>query len=282
MDDPQDIQYTLNTSLAYDFLIGPRTYTASYSQRYDYLTDDDEGDGYYLTSGLGLDTSYDTGLELPLLGELTYRPGLFTNVRYKLGDEISTDRRGIEFGFRHSLRGGGTDWIGNFREGVTGTISNSNSINMYDASLDRRFDAELAGYLARDPFGFSGRGLIKASLDNDEYADGGPIRGILDDRFEGDVGAYFNSDITLKVWTIGNFVEGQGAVFFDAGAIVDRSAGFQGTDDIQAGAGIEAIGFPLFARSLYMRVSVGFDLREVLLRRSLSEREIFIGFGHHY
>ncbi|MFP3959900.1 MAG: hypothetical protein ACLFUX_07010, partial [Spirochaetaceae bacterium] len=221
LEDRNDIEYTLDTSLAYDFLIGPRTYTARYSQRYDYLTDDGKGDGYYLTSGLGLTTGYDTGIELPGMGELSYRPGLFTNVSYKLGDEISADRRGIELGFRHSLSGGGTDWIGNFREGVTGSISNSNSINMYDASLDRDFDAELAGYLAVDPFAFSGRGLIKASLDDSSYADGAPIRGILDNRFEGDAGAYFNSDVTLKVWTIGNFVEGQGSFFFDAGAIVD-------------------------------------------------------------
>jgi hypothetical protein len=281
-DASDDIEYGLSTGMSYDFLVGARTFTANYTQQYDYLTDDNSGDGYYLTSGLSLGTSYDTGLELPVMGELKYRPSVFTDVRYKLGDQISDDRRGIEPGFKHSLTGGDRDWIGNFRQGVTGAITNTNSVNLYDGEFDRDFDAELAGYLAVDPFGFSGRGLLKASLDNNGYADGEPIRGIIDNRFDGDVGAYINSDATLKVWTIGNFVEGQGSFFFDAGAIVNTEKGFRGLDDIQAGGGIEAIGFPLFARSLYMRISLGFDLKAVLLNRSLSQREIFIGFGHHY
>ena len=93
-----DIEYALDTSLAYDFLIARRTFTATYSQGYEYLTDDNKGDGYFLTSGLALGTSYDTGWELPVMGELSYNPSVFTDVTYKLGDTISDDRRAIEPG----------------------------------------------------------------------------------------------------------------------------------------------------------------------------------------
>jgi hypothetical protein len=262
--------------------MGPRTYTAAYTQEYDYLTNDNEGDGYYLTSGISLGTTYETGWYLPFMGELSYEPALFTNVSYKLADRISDERRGIEPGFEQTLEGEDVDWIGNFREGLSGEITNTNSINLFNGRFDRSLDAELAGYLEEDPFGFSGRALMSVSLDEDDYANARPIRGILDDRYEGDVGLYLNADATLKVWTIGDLLEGQGSVFFDGGAIVNVREGFEAGDDIQAGAGIEAIGFPLFARSLYMRVSLGFDVRQVLANRTLTEREIFIGFGHHY
>ncbi|MFW5729023.1 MAG: hypothetical protein ACOCYG_05115, partial [Spirochaetota bacterium] len=280
LESIDDMEYELNNSLDYDFLMGRRTYTATYSQSYNYLTDDDEGDGYYLTSGLSLGTGIPTGWALPVLGELTYSPGVFTDVDYKLGEKISEARRGIEFGFRQGLSAGRVDWIGNFREGMKGSISNSNTINMYTGNPDRTLDASLAGYLELDPFAFSGRGLIKAGLDDTDYADGGPLRGILDDRFEGKAGAYLNADATLKVWTIGNFVEGQGSGFIDVGAIHDFETDFDLSEDVHASGGIEAIGFPLFARSLYMRISVGFDLKRVLLDRAFDQREIFIGFGH--
>jgi hypothetical protein len=123
---------------------------------------------------------------------------------------------------------------------------------------------------------------MKAGLDDEEYADAGPIRGVVDDRIEGKVGVYWNSDITLKVWTIGDFLEGQGSGVVDVGAIHDFESDFQPSEDVKVTAGIEAIGFPLFARSLYMRVSLGFDVRAVLIERQFSKREIFIGFGHHY
>ena len=148
--------------------------------------------------------------------------------------------------------------------------------------FDRTFSAELAGYLELDPFAFSTRGLITGSLDDNTHADAGPLRGILDDKIEGDVGAYFNSDITLKVFTLRPLVEGQGSFFFDAGAVVDTEKGLRTDKDIKLAGGIEAIGFPLFARSLYMRASLGFDLERLIRHRDLSAREIFIGFGHHY
>jgi hypothetical protein len=121
-DSRSDMEYTLDTSLAYDFLLGARTYTASYSQSYNYLTDDEEGDGYYLTSGLGLATEIPTGRELPIMGELTYKPGVFSEVDYQIADAISYARRGIDVGFEHALEAGRVDWIGNFREGLTGSI----------------------------------------------------------------------------------------------------------------------------------------------------------------
>ena len=281
-DSRTDIEYDLSTDLAYDFLIGARQVTATYSQAYDYLTSDKEGDGYFLTSGVKLGTSYDTGWYLPVMEELTYSPSLFTNVSYKLDDRISEERRGVEAGFEHSLEGRNVDWLGNFREGMRGRITNTNSVNLNDRSFARSMDAELAGYLAADPFGFSGRGLISLSLDEDDYANASPIRGILDDRYEGSAGAYLNTDVTLKVWTIGTLVEGQGSLFFDAGAIFDDGSGFDAGENLHAGAGIEAIGFPLFARSFYVRVSAGFDLREVIANGTLLERELFIGLGHHY
>ena len=51
------------------------------------------------------------------------------------------------------------------------------------------------------------------------------------------------------------------------------------------GAGLELIVFPLFFRSLYLRISVGYNMGEILRDSNtlkLFGDEIFIGIGHHY
>jgi hypothetical protein len=107
----------------------------------------------------------------------------------------------------------------------------------------------------------------------------------------GDVGVFANMDVTITVWTLRPLFEAQIAGFFDTAFVRDTRGRFYDSSrldlerDLRFGSGIEVIGFPLFARSLFIRGSLGFDLREVwsgtdpLNNRA---REIFIGLGHHY
>jgi hypothetical protein len=56
-------------------------------------------------------------------------------------------------------------------------------------------------------------------------------------------------------------------------------------EDIITAAGLELITFPLKWRSLYLRVSVGWNLQEwVRIKKAPAGiyREIFMGFGHFY
>ena len=85
------------------------------------------------------------------------------------------------------------------------------------------------------------------------------IRGVLDRRMSGDFGLYLNSDITLVVFTIPEFMEAQGSLFFDIGYVRDTSTPYNPEEDVRLGVGLEGVAFPLFARSLFLRLSVGFD-----------------------
>jgi hypothetical protein len=46
--------------------------------------------------------------------------------------------------------------------------------------------------------------------------------------------------------------------------------------------GFEALVFPEFMRSLYLRVSAGIDLEALIKNGKLSESELFIGLGHFF
>ncbi|MFP4153184.1 MAG: hypothetical protein ACLFSV_10100, partial [Alkalispirochaeta sp.] len=111
------------------------------------------------------------------------------------------------------------------------------------------------------------------------------------DTMNGDLGLFLNLDAVITVWTLEPIFEAQFGTFFDIayvrdlrGDFYDETA-FESERDLRYGAGIEIVGFPLFARSLYIRGSLGFDLFEIndgTDPLSSDAREIFIGLGHHY
>ncbi len=292
-----DVEGGGKTSLGVALPIAARDYNLTYSQSYGYDSrqDKDEKTDEYnrhtLESELSFGTTFNTGLYLPVVDEIRYAPSVFASVPYWFGGPISFADRGVELGLRHGFSAGRVDWIGNFREGARLSVSNPITYDTFDDVVSSSVDYSVAGYLEADPFGFSGRlsGFYNfydstgAPDITDDAA--GPIRGVLNDKMEGDVGFYWNTDITLKVWTIGNFVEGQGSIFFDGGVVTTRDEPWDPTRDFKWGLGIEAIGFPLFARSLYVRISLGFDIRQVISAGELGgarKREIFIGLGHLY
>ncbi len=292
-----DVEGGASTSLGIALPIAERDYNLSYTQSYGYDSrrDRDEAVDEYnrhtLESTLSFGTTFNTGLFLPVVDEVRYSPSVFTSVPYWFGGPISFADRGVDVGLRHGFSAGRVDWIGNFREGAKFSVSNPITYDTFDDVVSSSVDYSVAGYLEADPFGFSGRlsGFYNfydstgAPNITDDAA--GPIRGVLNDKMEGDVAFYWNTDVTLKVWTIGNFVEGQGSIFFDGGVVTTRDEPWDPTRDFKWGLGIEAIGFPLFARSLYVRISLGFDIRQVISAGELGgarKREIFIGLGHQY
>ncbi len=292
-----DVEGGGSTSVGIALPISEQDFNLTYTQRYRYDSRKDkdeteaEFDRHSMQSQLSFGTTYDTGLVLPAFDELRYSPSIFTAVRYWPGDRISYDNRGLDLGFSHGVSAGRVDWIGNFREGAKLSLSNPVTYNTYRTVVSSSINSEVAGYLELDPFGFSARASGFYNFNDSEGEPSitddaaGPIRGVLNDKMEGNVGFFWNSDVTLKVWTIGNFVEGQGSIFFDAAWVTTRDEPWDSEDDFKWSLGIEAIGFPLFARSLYVRISLGFDMRQVIDAGELlgdSKREIFIGLGHLY
>ncbi len=303
--DPVDFSETVNfgldleTTLGIEFPLWPDTWTLAYTQGFHIIRDDDErvytnsdgstytaDDEYYNESRLSFGTSIRTGWYLPVVEEIKYKPSIFVGVKYKAEGELSRDYRGVQPGFSHSLEAERVDWIGNFRNGGSASLTNDLAYSLSTERWLPTYKAELIGYKAASPWGFSGRisGFYTPESVNTNDA-AAPIRGVLDNRMDGNLGLFWNSDLTLKVFTIRRFAEAQGNLFFDAAMVTDTNRSFDTESDVKYSVGAEGIGFPLFARAFYVRISLGFDITDFIKSfktADLHKPEIFIGFGHHY
>lgn len=299
--ETEDVDFELSLGIGYDFEMIGLDWEATYTQSYRYLSNDESRDFNYLTSRVDLATGYGLPVVLGAFGRLRYRPGLYSETDYRPGG-ISNERSGVAVGFDHSLGAGRVDWIGNYRRGQEVSLGNDNEYTIGRDEWDRDVTARLSLYRplwqpepdvwpkAGVSGSASGFYLIDgASSDQDDAVK--DARGILNDRMNGDLAAFVNLDATVTVWTLRPIFEAQLGVFWDTALVRDTrgrfydSRGFDAERDLRFGSGIEVIGFPLFARSLYVRGSLGFDVRDVMDGKSplaSGVRELFIGLGHHY
>ena len=300
--ESSDLDFKLKETLAIDFLraegFEKEYWTLEYSQAYYYNgNDDDYGDTLYHESKL----SFGTDFELPLMfGQYSifkYSPSVFTQIKYRPGRTLSEDRRGYEVGFTHGINASRIDWKGDFREGASVSLSNTNTYNFDRTDWNRIIEWSFIGHKAFSWIGFSGRvsgffDIDKELGDNTTDDVGLAMRGILDDRMRGDKAIFLNTDILVKMWTwfLDKWFEVQAGPFFDAAYCHPKGASFT-TDDMWFGGGLQVLVFPKFARSLYVRASLGFDLQAVYENRKptgnaprdgASVHEIFIGLGHFY
>lgn len=283
-------EYEAETRIALD-LPGAfdRVWSLGLTQEFFYTTDDEDDDGYYLGTELDYGTSFDLPVALPPFGQLRYSPRVAIGQQYRVLEEISSDRRGTHLTFAHGLNAGRINWVGNFREGGRFSLANNNTFNAQQLEWEHDIVSEVQGFAQNFPFAVSSRaGAFVNFSDKDQVAEN--VRGILRrrssrDQLEGNYGAFANADITLSVFRLRPLAEGQFSVFVDAGVVGNGNRSFNEDEDWKIGSGIEIFGFPLFARALYLRGSIGFDVRRVLEDMSISgssKREIFIGLDHHY
>ncbi|MDR1626757.1 MAG: hypothetical protein LBT33_09460 [Spirochaetia bacterium] len=295
--------------LAVDLPDGEQVWTLEYVQGYYYKDNDYYGDHYYLSSKALFGSDFSLPLGMGRLGNLKYRPDVFTRVKYRSDRDLSEDRRGVEPGFAHKLFAARVDWKDNFREGADLSTKNVIAWNLREARWRNSVELALVGHKALSFMGVSGRlsGFYqffkdKGPEDDDEV--GKPMRGILDDRMAGNAAVFLNLDFPVKmwVWFLDPYLEVQAGPFFDF-ALIKR----HGRDFHLGGAyyssGIEAVAFPKFlSRSIYFRASLGIDLEAFFDDHKLSgvvpekkadhpplhggepwkRLEAFIGFGHHY
>lgn len=256
-------------------------------------------DGWYLSNWLSADWEIPTGLELDGFGMLKYIPGAEFKVKYRPGGDIGDERRGPTATFRQALAFGRVNWVGNYRKGLEVEAVNENEYNLHAADWNRSMKAEAAGHYPLSRFfGLSGRLVGTYYLDDPNDKGASPLRGILDDAVVAEYGVYLNADVPIRVirfvpsqWfgrrklRIFDF-EQQWTPFVDAALVKDGVNGRSFVpEDILVSGGLEVVTFPLFMRSLFIRVSVGLDLRSLYENRSIPRgdgREIFIGLGHHY
>lgn len=290
----ESVAYGLDVGTGIGFSLFNQEWAASYTQKYRYDSNDEYDDVSYFGNRIDVEAEIKTGVDLPLWHRLTYTPNLFTYAYYKPGG-ISPERDGLHVGFDHSFNAGRIDWLGNYRNGTEIELRSRNEYDLIDQKLSDSLEFSVTGHRAFSKAGVGGRlfsfyEITGADPDQDDAAK--QIRGVLNDRMNGDVGMILNLDSILTVWTLRPLFEAQVGLFFDTALVLDTRGDFDNDSafvsdrDLRYGTGLEVVGFPLFARSLYIRGSYGFDVRDVI-QEGLSPldsnvREIFIGLGHHY
>ncbi len=283
-------KFNFNTDLGYFFYLFDERWRFNVSNDYNLNNRDSEdniADHYFLTSGASVGGPIPTGFSVGR-HPVRYSPSISTSGSYVLGSPISEDRRGITGSFSHSIGWGRIDWDGNFRRGYTFSVSNSNSYNFLNEDPAFSFDTTLQAHTRWGWGGLNSRlkGFYQIDAETDDA--GGPLRGILDSRIDDvDAGAYLNLDMPFNmwIWFMSHWFEGHLSPFVDA-AIFRKTDGSFGSETLWYTAGIEGFAFAKAARSLYLRVSFGFDLKQVIEdgKKPWEEGvpELYIGLGNHY
>lgn len=256
----------------------------------------------YAYSKLYADWEIPTGIEAGNFGPLRYTPGIYGNLNYRPGGDLGDYRRGPNAGFMHNLGFGRIDWRENFRQGLKAQVFNGNDYNFFH----RRWK-NTAGFLAEGHlvlsrfFGLSGRLLYTRWIKDSHDMAGDVIRGYKDNQLDATQRLSLNMDFPVRLIRFLPSRRNEKTGFLDfemhLSAFVDLLlADAEGKDrnapdysfipeDLLAAAGLEIIVFPLKWRSVFLRASAGWNIREWLRTGSPPggiHREFFVGMGHLY
>ena len=260
--------------------------------------------GLYMSSRLFASWRIPTGLTTRNFGELTYTmtPSIIFN--HELPNWPLQDfRRGPFANFSHSLGFGRIDWHGNYRSGLSVSLSNSFHYDLF------RYD------IVQDPFHttlfFSGAGHFIVSrffgvstrlqsrrwffFEGRGYHDnaGDVLRGIADRSMQADYMLSLNMDFPFRVlvFTPSQWLNNSRFRLFDFEFHISPMLDLAMFDDprtgrdVAAAGGLEFIVFPEVMRALYLRLSIGVNALEALRTRSIpggNNREISFGLGHFF
>jgi hypothetical protein len=267
-------------------------------------------DTWYMASELYGEWKIPTGFEVLDFGSVDYKPKISETMRYRPGGDLG-DWRYPVLSLSHSIGFGRIDWIGNYRQGLDLRLSNSNDLNQSDLTWNHTLAlTAIAHYRFSDLFGVSGR-LRAQYWRGDPYTEAGDIlRGIRNSRLSANKMVSVNLEFPFRLirfvpsewfgnkkWRILDF-EQQWSPFIDFAMADDpdklyheygSSARFSPSGVIVSG-GLEVTTFLLRWRSIYLRISAGWDLRGDLrkwpgVHNSLylpAGGEYFIGLGHFF
>jgi hypothetical protein len=252
----------------------------------------------YFSSVANVSWKIPTPLAVDRFGKLTYTPKISGKVNYLPAGQGDIDelRRGPTITLSHSLGFGRIDWIDNYRSGLEASISNSNTYNFFREDWDLSYDlSAVYHHIFTDYFGMSGRLKYRHWLDTHSKTAGDVLRGILDRDLCADYMFSLNLDFPLRAL---QFLPSQWfniswlrlfnfdlhiSPFFDLALARDPVHNTTFWSQPSIGAGVEIIVFPHFFRSLYLRISPGYDVNATVQSGKLGIwNELFIGIGHYY
>lgn len=244
-------------------------------------------DPWYLSESLSFNASIQTGLELGMLGPISYGFSAGIQQNWWPGAELEYyGREGLTVTHTDSLSAGRADWIENLRTGSkiqassTYTIYTQISSLIWDLSLTyegfaRLFDGKV-GIAARSvalvrPDSKSGHPIESV----DDY-----LRGVRDGRANCEAAAIANLALPIRLFDFPTHIfikkdwldfELQAQPFLDAAIAVPDWSSLKPTKDwIWLTGGLELLIYPKRFRSVIVRVGGGWDALSVLSTKSLT------------
>ena len=303
--------YKNTTGVSVEFPLGQTVITAGFDEGL-YLNEENSDsdkdlygefqEGLYMSSSPYISWKIPFGVEIGQWGELVYTPKIHADFNHEFPQwPLNENRKGPFLTFNHGFGFGRIDWIDNFLRGFDFGISNSNYIDFFKTKNDGQspFSANIKAsgighFIIRDFFGVSTRLMYRQwFLYDNGYEDAGDVlRGILDRDISADFMFSLNIDLNFKVLKFKPSIwfNNQKLKLFDFDLHlipVFDAAGFNDPVDKTAfdlenflfSGGIEVIVFPDFFRSLFLRVSLGFNLSDLLNKNNY---EIFFGTSLFY
>ena len=207
-------------------------------------------------------------------------------------------RKGPVTTLSHTLGFGEVDWVGNYRRGLEVSLENSNAFNNYKLEWEKDITLTATGHLPLSKhFALSGRFMYRQWLDTPYDEAGDLLRGIKNSHITTRYMFSLNMDfpILAKQFYVSKSLYSRTMRFFNfdlhispfidlavVDAPLDEDESFQ---NFLFTGGMEIILFPHAMRSIYLRVSVGFNMAYYFQTHYIpagNNRELFIGLGHHY
>jgi hypothetical protein len=258
-------------------------------------------DGFYMSTNPYVSWKIPVGLDAGKYGEIVFTPGLSAFFPHEFSrwplDDI---RKGPYFVFSQNLGFSKIDWIGNFRKGLDISVNNSFDYNFYRAKIDKNTWSDnitvsgIGHFKFTDFLGLSTNLMYRQWIyyDYGHTSAGDALRGVIDKEISADSMLSLNLDLTFmiikflpSVWfnkpklRILNF-ELFLAPFIDMAVYHDPSnkIDFNLKNTVYTG-GFETVIFPEFFRSLFLRISLGWNLKNLTKN---DNAEIYIGTDFFY
>ena len=224
------------------------------------------------------------------------------------------DLKGPDIIVGHSLATGRVDWLGNYRQGYSASMSQSLSYDVSNSTYTTSVSVSGEYYRAFKYAGFASRLYVFKNFGSNSE-EGSRIRGIRDAYISTDSALLLNIDVPIKVlqtdwvgwgaprWMSWLDFEMQLSPFIDI-ALGNNNAAHRNYNpkDGWYAAGFEIIGFPNKMRSIQGRISFGIDAvrfaekagKRVVLIKKITDKlfttdwrkeewyELSIGIGLHY
>ncbi len=272
--------YTVNDILAFSLSF---TQGISYNRDYEHFDD-----AFYFSES--------AAFAMPIalartenLGTLSWTPSISTTYYWDFDgiNVLNEDLYDTDIVFGHSLSVGRTDWVGNFKEGFSLSMSQSLTQPLLEKKFSISESLEVKYFKAFTHLAIKSRAYL-FSMQNSTSELGGRIRGIPNSNIDTDSLLAFNIDLPIKVWQtdwVGYGLwdwtryldfEMQISPFFDfALGYNPHSGSYYSIKDGWYAAGIEITGYLNAARSVVGRISGGVDV--VQFAEKVGNRIDFVG-----